>query len=79
MVIVKVFDIIKAQLLLPLVNKGVVFKVQMFLKGKLIVLTWFDGEAILLPGLCNVIGCYTVNYPVKIREQHKTDEIITAL
>ena len=48
----------------------------MSLKGKLIVLTWFDGKAILLPDLCNVIGCYTVNYPVKITEQHKTDGII---
>ena len=48
----------------------------MSLKSKLIVLTWFDGEAILLPDLCNVIGCYTVNYPAKITEQHKTDGII---
>ena len=48
----------------------------MSLKGKLIVLTWFDGEAILLPDLCNVIGCYTVNYPAKITVQHKADEII---
>ena len=48
----------------------------MSLKGKLIVFTWFDGEAILLPDLCNVIGCYTVNYPTKITEQHIADEII---